>query len=60
MLQFAVGAFVGAFSALLALAEVQNSNKLVRYFFALVVGLIVTVVLSLVVAWVLGLFHRVG
>lgn len=40
--------FVGAFAALVALAEVQMSNKWLRY----VVGALLTVVLSMVLRWV--------
>lgn len=51
MIQPAIAAFVGCFSALLVLAEIQAGNKLLRYLAAFVVGILVTLGL----AWLLGL-----
>jgi ABC-type uncharacterized transport system permease subunit len=47
-----IQAFLGAFAAMVALAEVRHENKLLRYLFALIVGLVVAVVLSIVAGWI--------
>lgn len=56
MIATALASFIGAFAALLVLAEIHADNKLVRYFAALIVGVVVTVVLALVVRWAAGIF----
>lgn len=58
MIQNAVVAFVGAFSALLVLAEVQMPSKWLRYLVAFVVGIVVAILLSMLVHYVAGLFGR--
>jgi hypothetical protein len=58
MILTAVACFVGAFSALLAMAEVQTSNKWFRYLAAFLVGFVVTVLLALFLTWVAGLFAQ--
>jgi hypothetical protein len=48
----ALAAFVGAFAALVALAEIQSTNKAIRYLGAFVVGAILAVVLGWLLRWV--------
>ena len=47
----ALAAFVGAYTALIVMAEVQMQSKIVKYLVGLVAGLLLTVVLSLVLGW---------
>jgi hypothetical protein len=56
VIQSAVAAFVGAFAALVALAEIQSANKLLRYVGAFLVGVLLTVVLSWLLSWASGVF----
>lgn len=60
MVTTAVAAFVGCFSALLVLAELSAANKWVKYFAALVVGIIATILLGMLVQWVAHLFGHVA
>ena len=60
MIQYAIAAFLGAFSALLVLAEVTVTNKLLRYFVALLAGALVTVVLSWALAWMIRTLAQAG
>jgi F0F1-type ATP synthase assembly protein I len=60
MIAVAVAAFVGAFAALVALAEIQAASKPVRYFAAFVVGLVAAVLLGLLVGWIAGLMGQAG
>jgi hypothetical protein len=53
MIQYAIASFIGAFSALLVMAEVAVSNRLLKYFVALLAGALVTVVLSWVLEWMI-------
>jgi uncharacterized membrane protein len=53
-----LAAFVGAFAALVALAEVQASNKIVRYFAALLVGAVGAFLLSLILNWAAGVLSH--
>ena len=59
MIATALAAFVGCFTAVAVLAEVQNPNKALRYFFAFVVGLVVAVLLALFVGWLAGVLHLI-
>jgi uncharacterized membrane protein YGL010W len=59
MISNALAGFVGAFAALLVLAEISAANKIVRYFAALVVGVVVTFLLAWLVQWVGHIFARV-
>ena len=58
MIQTAVAAFVGAFGALVALAEITAQNKLVRYVGAFLVGVVLTVLLSWLLGWLASIFAR--
>ena len=60
MIPTTLAAFVGCFAALLVMAEISIANRLVKYFVALVVGVIATFVLDWVVEWVAHVFARVG
>ena len=60
MVQYAVASFVGCFTALLVMAEVQATNKVIKYAVALVAGIIAAVLLALLVAKIIGLFERAG
>jgi fatty-acid desaturase len=53
MIQYAVAAFIGAFSALLVMAEVVIQNRILKYFVALLAGALVTVVLSWALTWMI-------
>ncbi len=53
-----VQAFVGAFAAIAVLAEIQASNKVIRYLAAFVVGLLAAVLLGLLVGWIGAHFPR--
>jgi len=59
MFSAALSAFVGCFAAMIALAEVQIANKLLKYLVALVCGVIITFLLALVLAWVARIFGQV-
>ena len=53
MIQYAIASFIGAFSAVLVIAEVQIANKPLKYLVALLAGALCTVVLSMVLAWMI-------
>lgn len=59
MIAQSIAAFVGCFAALLVLAEVQVSNRILKYLAAFVVGVVVDVVLSGFLSWVVAQFARV-
>ena len=60
MIPTALAAFIGCFAAFLVMSEVSIANRLIKYFVALVVGVIATFVLGWVVEWVAHIFARVG
>lgn len=60
MITTAIACFVGAFAAMLALAEIQHSNRFVRYLLAFIVGVLVTALLTWFLQFLLTFFHRVG
>jgi len=60
MFQTAVACFVGAFSAIVTIAEVQVSNKILKYLAAFLIGFIATVLLAFLLVWVSGLFAQFG
>jgi hypothetical protein len=60
MFQNAVAAFVGCFSAFVALAEIPATNKAIRYLAAFVLGIVVTFVLAWLCGWVAGVFAHIG
>lgn len=51
-----VSAFCGAFAAMVALAEIQSSSKVIRYLAAFVVGLVLAVLFGLLVGWLAHVF----
>lgn len=61
MIQTAVAAFIGALTALIMMKETEAlSGRVIRYLSSLVVGIIVTIILSLFASWVAGLFAKVA
>lgn len=59
MFQTAIAAFVGAFAALVALAEVQHPNKVIRYVIALLAGTVLAFILAFVLQWLAHIFGQV-
>ncbi len=60
MIDTAVAAFIGAYSALVVMAEITIANKLVKYLVAALAGLILTVLVALVLGWITGHIPHVG
>lgn len=60
MLDVAIPAFVGAFAAIVAIAEVQISSKPIKYLVALLAGALLAVLLALVLSWMIGMLGRAG
>lgn len=58
MIANAVAGFLGAFAALVVIAEVQMQNKLIKYLVALLAGALLTVILAAVLAWMLAMLGR--
>jgi hypothetical protein len=59
MVQMAVAAFIGAFAAYTALAEITGSNKVFRYLGAFVVGLLLALAFAWLAGWVAGAFAHI-
>lgn len=55
-MQTIVLAFIGAFAAVMCIAEIQAGSKVLKYLAAFVVGLVASVVLWAVFTWVAGHF----
>lgn len=59
MINSVLTSFVGAFAALLILAEIQHPNRWLRYLIAFVVGILLAVLLGWLLQHVLAFFHQI-